>query len=441
MSFSRHSTYKDSSVEWLRQIPAHWDMKRLRYLSTIRKGRLPAETYPSPLVDSDLPYLSMEFLRGDTDNPNYVPASPNLLLAEPGDILILWDGSNAGEFLRAKRGVVSSTVALIEGMNIEREFLFFACKALERGIKDQTVGMGIPHVSGDELRSLSIPCPDQIEQSQIAAFLDRETAKIDGLVAEQRRLMALLKEKRQAVISHAVTRGLNPDAPMKPSGTEWLGDVPAHWEVSKLSRLVSTRKGIAFKADDFTQNGIPVVKASDIKEFSIRPSTTFLPSSFLSDYNRAVLGTDEIVLSTVGSAAEVRNSAVGQLGLVPPQLAGSLLNQNTVVFSPDATSLLNRFLFFILQTTGYRDHLDLHAHGTANQASLNVSDMLDFQIPLPSLTQQQDIAAHLQTQLTEFDTLNAKAQRAIELLQERRTALISAAVTGQIDVRATATPL
>jgi type I restriction enzyme, S subunit len=287
----------------------------------------------------------------------------------------------------------------------------------------------------DTIGSIRVAIPPSDELLQILTFLDRETAKIDELVAEQRRLMELLKEKRQAVISHAVTKGLNPNAPMKSSGVEWLGDIPAHWLVRKLSRLVSTRKGIAFKAEHFTENGAFVVKASDIKNLTIRQPETFLPDYFLELYPQAILKTGEIILSTVGSAPEVRNSAVGQLGLVPNELSGSLLNQNTVVFVPSDDALTSVFLFFALQTVVYRDHLDLHAHGTANQASLNISAMLDFAVPLPSRFEQESIVTFLRIEIAKIDTLTAEAQRAIDLLQERRTALISAAVTGQIDVR------
>ena len=143
----------------------------------------------------------------------------------------------------------------------------------------------------------------------------------------------------------------------------------------------------------------------------------------------------DIVLSTVGSTPDVKNSAVGQLGYVPAELEGSLLNQNTVVFSSNSNMLEQFYLFLLLQTDIYRDHLDLHAHGTANQASLNVSDMLDFKYPCPSLSEQIEIVDYIQNCNSKFDVLETCSEEAIKYLQERRTALISAAVTGKIDVR------
>lgn len=428
MSFPRYPNYKASGAEWLGEVPVHWEVKRLRYLSTIRKGRLPVETFPSPMADSDLPYLSMEFLRGESDNPNYVPAFPNLLRAESGDILLLWDGSNAGEFLRAKQGVVSSTVALIEGRNIEKEFLFFACKALERRIKDQTVGMGIPHVSGGELRSYSIPCPDHAEQIHIAAFLERETAKIDGLVAEQRRLMELLKEKRQAVLSRAVTQGLNPHAPMKPSGIEWLGDVPEHWEVKRLSPLSTkiTNGYVGPTRDILKDKGVRYLQSLHIKGNEIRfDSPYFVSEEWSNQHSKSILETGDVLIVQTGD--------IGQVTVVTEEFAGCNCHA-LIIVAPVRLVVDGEWISWILNSD-YGFHSLLSIQTGALHPHLNCGDVKDISIPLPPIAEQRNIIAYIVEQVRAFDTLTAEAQRAIDLLQERRNALISAAVTGQIDVR------
>ena len=222
---------------------------------------------------------------------------------------------------------------------------------------------------------------------------------------------------------------------MKDSGVEWLGEVPEHWIVSPLKIHVFTRKGVAFKSTDFCDYGVRVIKASDIKQKSIQTSDIFLPEFFTLNYPKAILNSGDIVLSTVGSTPDVKNSAVGQIGLVPPNLNGTLLNQNTVVFSSRPDMLNQLYLFFLIQTNVYRDHLDLHAHGTANQASLNITDMLDFKYACPPLIEQVEISKYIKKYNYSFDLLESKSESAIKLLQERRTALISAAVTGKIDVR------
>lgn len=213
------------------------------------------------------------------------------------------------------------------------------------------------------------------------------------------------------------------------TGVSWLKYVPKSWKLTPLKFVLSTRKGVAFKSNDFTDKGIRVVKASDIKELTVKKSDVFLPESFMEQYPKAILKEGDIVISTVGSTPNVTNSAVGQIGLIPKELDNTLLNQNTVIFAPDKSKFFYSYLFYILQMTGYRDHLDLHAHGTANQASLNISDMLKFQVPQPPLCEQFRIANFLDHETARIDILIEKQQQLIKLLKEKRQAVISHAVT------------
>lgn len=302
-------------------------------------------------------------------------------------------------------------------------------------IISRSVGVSYPAINASEIMQIRIPLPPVEEQQKIAQFLDFETAKINALIDEQKRLIELLKEKRQAVISHAVTKGLNPDALMKDSGVEWIGEVPQHWRITKLKFFVTTRKGIAFKADDFVDEGIPVVKASDIKESTLRTPSTFL-SEIPQGASKAILNAGDIIISTVGSLPYVKNSAVGQICRTPGSLNGALLNQNTAIIDVARDSSLSKeFLFLVMSSQGFREHLDYYAHGTANQASLNVGDILEFEIPLPHNVEQKDIYRLVDKQLRAFDSLVQQSSRQAHLLKERRSALISAAVTGKIDVR------
>jgi type I restriction enzyme S subunit len=215
----------------------------------------------------------------------------------------------------------------------------------------------------------------------------------------------------------------------KESSVEWSDNIPKSWVEVPLKLLVSTRKGVAFKSADFCETGCKVVKASDIKNLTIENSIVYLPETFKNLYPKAVLNAGNIILSTVGSAAHVKNSAVGQLGRLPKKLAGSLLNQNTVIFEPNTGKISENYLFILLQMSAYRDHLDLHAHGTANQASLNISEMLSFYCVLPPFEEQQKIANFLDHETAKIDTLIAKQEKLIELLKEKCQAVISHAVT------------
>ncbi|EGR3968953.1 restriction endonuclease subunit S [Vibrio cholerae] len=445
--------YKDSEIDWLETIPAHWITSKLRYTFSFGKGLTITK---ENLSDTGIPCVSYGEVHskyGFEIDParhplkcvgyDYLKTSPYALL-EKGDIVFAdtsedIDGSGNFTQLVSNEQVFAGYHTIIARPYNRECNRFYAylldSKELRTQIRHAVKGVKVFSITQAILRGVSIWLPPLEERTQIANFLDHETAKIDTLIEKQQQLIKLLKEKRQAVISRAVTKGLNPQAPMKDSGVQWLGEVPEHWVISPLKLYISTRKGVAFKSADFCDSGIKVVKASDIKQKTIREPNIFLSTNFVNDFPNAVLNAGDIVLSTVGSAPEVKNSAVGQIGMVPNHLAGSLLNQNTVVFTPRNTLLNQNFLFYLIQTDMYRDHLDLHAHGTANQASLNVADMLNFMFAMPSYKEQLDIVSHIEISNLHFDKLENQCSNAITLLTERRTALISAAVTGKIDVR------
>ncbi|EQC2670861.1 restriction endonuclease subunit S [Yersinia enterocolitica] len=455
--YQPYPEYKDSGVEWLGDIPSNWSVYSLKRSVT---GCTNGIWGDEPNGENDLIVLRVaDFdrnkLRISDDKLTYRSISEkesrSRLLAK-GDLLI--EKSGGGDktlvgcvvlFDKNFAAVTSNFVAKMSAHDgYHSGFLNYAFSHLYNGrinypsIKQTT---GIQNLDSESYLMERFCFPSYTEQRTIAAFLDYETARIDKLIAQQQRLIELLKEKRQAVISHAVTKGLNPDAPMKDSGVEWLGEVPEHWVVTLLRYFITTRKGVAFKAQDFCDDGVAVVKASDIKEFSFKGASTSLPAIFLSKYPKAILRSGNIVLSTVGSTPDVKNSAVGQLGMLPEELDGALLNQNTVVFEANSIMCDNGFLFLILQTQGYRDHLDLHAHGTANQASLNVTDMLNFSLPLPPLKEQRCIVDLVRGKLDKLNRLEQLGIEAQKKYQERRTALISAAVTGKIDLRGWTAPV
>ncbi|HGU6359611.1 TPA: restriction endonuclease subunit S [Citrobacter farmeri] len=440
--YKAYPEYKDSGVEWLGEVPNHWKTVSIsRLFSRIKRTGYTEKELLSVYRDYGVIPKSS---RDDNNNKPSEDLSPYQLV-EPNDLVMnkmkAWQGSIA---ISEYEGIVSPAYFVYKPNNILFELAhpryvhyllrnpIYVTQYLSRS---KGIRVNQWDLDPDEFRNIELLLPDKTEQEKIYSFLDHETAKIDNLIEKQQQLIELLKEKRQAVVSHAVTKGLNPDVPMKDSGVEWLGEVPEHWTIPSLKYNISTRKGVAFKSSDFCDAGIRVVKASDIKKKTIISSDVFLPVCFSKEYPKAVLNFGDIVLSTVGSTPDVKNSAVGQLGYVPTELEGSLLNQNTVVFTSNSNMLKQFYLFLILQTDIYRDHLDLHAHGTANQASLNVSDMLDFKYPCPSLSEQIEIVHYIQNCNSKFDALETGGEEAIKYLQERRTALISAAVTGKIDVR------
>ena len=424
MTFRRHSKLKASGHALLGDIPAAWTTSRVRYLTNIQKGRLPTTTYTEPQSDSDIPYLSMEYLRGSDDVvcSTYVSDDDSYVKANFDDILVLWDGSNAGEFLRAKKGVVSSTLAIIKEQTIDRDFLFFSLKSVEKQLKDQTIGMGIPHVSSETLRDLTLCVPPLEEQSAIVYFLQQETAKIDALVAQQEKLIELLKEKRYVVISQATTKGIQPNVKTKESGVEWLGNVPEHWELLPLKRFFQLVVDVAPNDNDFEllslYTDIGVRPRKELEARGNRASTT-------DGYFKVAKG-DIVVNKLLAWMGAIGVSEYD--GVTSP--AYDILRAKRTL-SPHYYDYL--FRCGILNTEFRR-----YSRGIMDmRLRLYFEELGQFQMPFPPYEEQLKIVKLLNEQLAHFDQLSDEAVKAIGLLQERRSALISAAVTGRIDVRNT----
>jgi type I restriction enzyme S subunit len=448
MSFARYPQYKHSGVEWLGQVPAHWNVIPLKFIANVQTGV--AKGKDNSLQETILvPYLRVAnvqdgYLDLDTiaeieipvdDLPRYQLQKGDVLMNEGGDFDKLgrghiWDASiepcihQNHVFAVRPHGVSPVWLNLITGSQYAQFYFMTRSKQ----------STNLASISSTNLMELPVVLPPTTEQTQIAAFLDRETAKIDGLVAEQRRLMALLKEKRQAVISHAVTRGLNPDVPMKPSGIEWLGDVPAHWGMVPLAMLANMIQtgpfGSQLHSAEYVDNGTPVINPSNIQNGKLTPDW----SCSITPENVERLLQHKLI---AGDIVFGRRGEMGRCALVSANEAGWVCGTGSlnVRLSDRADPL---FVSIYLRTEYVREWLKLQSVGSTMD-NLNTGILGSISVPVPPLDEQTSVAAFLETESAKFDTLTAEAQRAIALLQERRIALISAAVTGQIDVRSAVT--
>jgi type I restriction enzyme S subunit len=275
------------------------------------------------------------------------------------------------------------------------------------------------------------PFPPIQEQTTIAAFLDCETAKIDNLINEQKKLIELLKEKRQAVISTAVTKGLNPHAPMKDSGVEWLGEVPQGWEVKPIKKLGHIVSGYAFPSSDFVKEGeIRVLKISNIQTGYLDWSDeSYLPKSSYID-NFSVKNGDIIFALTrpiISTGIKAAVASIGEGEIV-------LLNQRNALFRPFPIAE-RKFLYYILFDYNFKAAFENCIDSTGQQPNISPIDIGNIFVAVPTINEQSTIVAFLDQETAKIDNLIQQAQKATTLLQERRTALISAAVTGKIDVR------
>jgi type I restriction enzyme S subunit len=438
MSFPRYPKYKDSGVEWLGQVPEHWGVRKIRWLFEIKK-RIADE------LGFDVFSITQQGIRVkdlDSNDGQISMDYSKYQLVEVGDFAMNhMDLLTGGVDIAATRGVTSPDYRVCTTRDYstchDRFFLglFQMCyrNKIFYGFGQGSSQLGRWRMPTEQFNDFVFPLPPLAEQTAIAAFLDRETEKIDALVAEQRRLMELLKEKRQAVISHAVTRGLNPAAPLKPSGIEWLGDVPAHWKVSRLKHATSRIVDCPHETPTLTEGGDHLtIRTSDIDQGAFFPDRMRAvdETEYFNRIRREPLLRDDIVYSREGGRW-------GHAALVPEE-GRFCLGQRMMQFRA-STQFVPDFLMWHLNTKNVYVQGDVDTVGAASP-HVNVETIRNYRIVAPPFAEQADIVAYLKNELSKFDTLTAEAQRAIDLLQERRTALISAAVTGQIDVRHLAEP-
>jgi type I restriction enzyme S subunit len=421
MSFPRYERYKDSGVEWLGEVPEHWLMGTFKRMAWIRNGK---DYKDVESIDGEFPVIGSggQFATAS----QYLYDGESVLLGRKGTI-------DKPLYINGRFWTVDTMFYTEIYKRSDAKFLYYC--ALTIPFKYYSTNTALPSMTQEDLSNNPIAIPPQSEQTQIACFLDRETSRIDTLIAEQKRLIALLKEKRQAVISHAVTKGLDSSVPMKDSGVKWLGEVPEHWETCFLKHRVSTVNGFGFSSSDFCEEGVPFIRAGNIKKKSITQPTIFLPQKIVEQYERVILEGGDIVISMVGSDPKVIESAVGQVGMVPDSLKGAVPNQNIVILRENSKTLLKKYLFYSLLSSSYRNHLDVFSHKLANQSIISSTLLVSAKFTHPDLEEQKKIADYLDQQTSKIQALISEAHGGIELLQERRSALISAAVTGKIDLR------
>ncbi|WP_229289100.1 restriction endonuclease subunit S [Burkholderia pseudomallei] len=290
----------------------------------------------------------------------------------------------------------------------------------------------IAHLTAETLRSYRFAFPPLHEQKQIVSFLDRETGKIDALIAEQEKLLTLLAEKRQATISQAVTRGLNPNAPMKDSGVAWLGEVPAHWKVRKASYDCDVLSGFAFPSAGFSldDSGVKLLRGVNVGIGALRWDDVVywnrVPNDGLDTFELRpgdiVLGMDRPWISGGLRVARVSDDDIPCL----------LLQRVAAIRT--GTALHADYLYLMLQAGYFFDHCSPEMTGVS-VPHISPEQIRSFVIPVPPFDEQFEIAAFVNTEGAKLDALRVEAQRSIELLKQRRSALIAAAVTGKIDVR------
>ena len=359
-------------------------------------------------------------------------------LLKQGDLLI--EKSGGGDktlvgcvvlFDKAYEAVTSNFVAKMSPLeSYDSYFLAYAFSQLYAGkvnypsIKQTT---GIQNLDSDSYLMEKFCFPPKHEQKNISCFLDHETAKIDNLIEKQQQLIELLKEKRQAVISHAVTKGLNPDVPMKDSGVEWLGEVPKHWVSSSLKHKANIIDCKHITAE-FSDTGIPVASIGEVKNWFVDLSTAKLTNE---RYYRSLIEGGRKPLA--GDIIYSRNATVGEAAIVGSNMPPFAMGQDVCLIKTKE-NIIPEYILYVLKSSTIFQQLNLAMIGSTFKR-INVDDIRNFSIAIPPKNEQISIVNVLKAKLEKYDQTVENAELLVNYMQERRTALISAAVTGKIDVR------
>lgn len=410
MKYKKYTSYKDSGVEWLGEIPCDWNLVKLKYLVSITTGNKDTENKEQ---DGKYPF----FVRSkNVERINsYSYDGEAILTAGDGDIGKIF------HYINGKFDYHQRVYMFYKFKNILVKFIYFYLQEnLHKEVIKLSAKTTVDSLRLPMLQDFIISVPAVQEQQQIANFLDKATAKIDTLIKKQTKQIELLKEKRQAVISHAVTKGINPNVPMKDSGVEWLGVIPEHWEVKRSKFLFKIKKRISGKEGyqvlSITQQGI---KEKDTESGAGQLSMDY------SKYQFAYVG---------DFAMNHMDLLTGYVDIT--KYDGVISPDYRVFTLEDKNSHPNYYLY--LYQNGYKNKI-FYKYGQGSSQlgrwRLPTEQFNEFRFPYPPLEEQQQIANYLDEKTSKIDTLIEKSNKSIELLKEKRIALISAAVTGKIDVR------
>mgnify|MGYP000323004243 FL=1 len=412
--YKPYPAYRDSGVEWIGQVPEHWKKMPFKRVASICNGHDYKEVENA---DGAYPVIGSggEFARAS----DFMFDGESVLLGRKGTI-------DKPLYINGPFWAVDTMFYTKIADNAFPKFVYYNALTIPFGL--YSTNTALPSMAGEDLSSHVIAAPDFEEQKAIATGVDRETTRIDALIAKKTRFIELLKEKRQALITHAVTKGLDTNVPMRDSKSEWIGEVPEHWRVCSLGYLsrISTGGTPDRKNDSYWNGEIPWVKTGEINYKIISDTEERITDAGLSNSATFIAEPGTILMAMYGMG--VTRGRVAVLGIP------ASFNQACAAISC-SSGVHNWYVFYCL-CAAYRFIRDLG--NEASQVNLNLEIVSKIKVPVPPLLEQEEIEKHLVAQLQKLDAIEQRVSNSISLIKERRSAFITAAVTGQIDLRESA---
>lgn len=454
MKYPAYPKYKPSGVEWLGDVPAYWEVKRARFCALVNPR---ADKLRQMDPEDEVSFVPMDAI-GEYGGLNLEASKPlseigdSYTAFQEGDVVVAkitpcFENGKGGLAIGLMNDVALGTTELhvLRPLPVlERRLLFYITISsyFRKTGEAEMYGAGgqkrVPPEFVKDFRTLLPPLP---EQRAIADFLDIQTARLDTLVIKKRELIEKLKEKRTALISYTVTRGLPPDAAraaglnphpkLKPSGIDWIGDIPESWEVSRLGYLV-TKVGSGTTprggAEVYQQDGVMLIRSQNVYDTGLRlKDIVFIDESIDADMSSTRVYPGDVLLNITGAS-------LGRCALVPNKFPRANVNQHVCIIRPDISKIFSPFLQRAISSTVIQSQIFSYENGSSREG-LNFQQVRRLVLVIPRLKEQHAIADFLDREIAQIDRMIEKVEEAIDKLQEYRSALITAAVTGKIDVR------
>ncbi len=465
----RYEKYKDSGVEWIGEIPEHWSVKKLNYcFNLIGSGTTPTagnqEYYENgkynwlqtgDLSDSEIYDTSKKITKAAIKNYTTLKIYPI------NSLIIAMYGATIGKtgILKIESTTNQACCVLSNSNEIHYKYGFYWLNTVKPHIMSLSYGGGQPNINQEQIRSLKIQVPTPEEQTAIATYLDHKTAEIDALITDKKRLLELYEEEKLAIINEAVTKGLASTrlastgsaafalggvgskkkkvleesaalggVRMKDSGIEWMGEIPAHWETSRLKYIGHFINGYSFNSSDFTTSGVRVLKISNIQHMRLDwNDESFIDENFLDTHKNFRVLLNDLVFSLTRPIIST-GIKVALVNSTEP----ILLNQRNSIFRPHKTNI--KWIFYILLSSNFIQEFESKIDKTGQQPNISSNDIGEIYIPIPNEIEQAEIISYLDKKCIGIEIKKIKTQKLIDLLTEYRTALISEVVTGKVKV-------
>lgn len=431
----QYDSYKDSGVEWIGKIPSHWEMTKLKYLTSCNDEVLPDNT-PNDYI---IQYVeigdvsSVEGIKNITEYEFKSAPSRARRITRIGDVIV----STVRTYLKAiskieKEGLVVSTgFAVLRPYNIYENYLGYAVlsEKFMNEVVSKSEGVSYPAINSTALINIKVPLPTFEEQILISKFLQDKCGKIDKAIATQEKRVELLKELRQNIITQAVTRGINPNAPLKDSGVEWIGKVPGHWENAPIKYTVKSPynsfiDGDWIESKVIVSDGIRYLTTGNVGALKYKEQGNgFISESTFKELNCSEVFPGDILISRL-------NEPIGRACIVPDLGYRIVVAVDNVIYRPDTKLYDKKFLVYQMNCKPYADMANFIARGST-MSRVSRTTLGHFKLVVPPFSEQQEIVSYIEAKTARLDKSIEKAEHQIELLQELKQSIITEVVTGK----------